>query len=92
MKTIPFALSPEQRELVVKHGYPFEELAAQLKAAERQKGEVSFALNEFYFDQLLGDLARSINHSRSNALIERLNDLYEDLLSQAWESGYTSMS
>src|SRR5262249_45955846 len=80
---VRFVLSPEERLLVLKHGYPFEELEALLKAANDRNEPVDVELDQFWFEHLLGELARSINHASSPALASRLDDLYEYLVDEA---------
>ena len=86
-KKVRFVLSPEERLLVLKHGYPFEELEALLNAAKDRNEPVDVELDQFWFEHLLGELARSINHASSPALASRLDDLYEYLVDEAQDCG-----
>jgi hypothetical protein len=86
-KKVRFVLSPEHRLLVLKHGHPFEELEASLQAAKDRNEPVDVEMGEFWFNHLLGELARSINHTSSRSLASRLDDLYEYLVSEANDCG-----
>jgi hypothetical protein len=79
MKTVRIVLCPQERDLILKHGYSFEELESALRAAKHLKEPIPVDIDPFYLEHLLGELARSINHSRSDQLVDRLNDLYEHL-------------
>lgn len=86
-KMVRFILTPEERQLVLKHGYPFEELEAVLNAAKDQNEPIDVEMEDFWFEQLLGDLARSINHASNSSLVIRLNELYEYLVREGKASG-----
>ena len=53
-KKVRFVLAPEERLLVLKHGYPFEELEALLKAAKDRNEPVDVEMDQFWFEHLLG--------------------------------------
>ena len=84
---VRFVLSAEERLLVLKYGYPFEELEALLKAAKDRDEPVDVEMDQFWFEHLLGELARSINHTSSPALASRLDDLYDYLVGEAQDCG-----
>lgn len=86
-KTVRFVLSPEERQLVLKHGYPFEELQAVLDAAKGRNEPIDIEMERFWFEHLLGELARSINHTSSRRLALRLDELYEYLVGEGRECG-----
>jgi hypothetical protein len=71
--------SRRERKLILKHGYPFDDFEAALRASEKKSGSVSFELSPFYFEHLLGELARSENHTSSRSLAAELSELYEGL-------------
>ncbi len=84
---IELRLSAEDRSLILQHGDPFPELEAELKGLANRKGEAVVPCDPFELQQLLGDLARSINDTTSRALGKRRNQLYEDILTDAKFSG-----
>jgi hypothetical protein len=90
MKNVRFSLSPDERVLVLKFGYPFDDFEAALKAAESDPGSVTFELSAYYFEHLLGEIARSANHTKSRSREEKLNDLYEYLQSEAQAHGLSA--
>ncbi len=86
-KEVRFVLSSEERLLILRHGYPFEELEAVLKAAKDRHGPIDVEMEEFWFEKLLGELARYINHASSTDLAMRLDDLYEYLVGEGQDCG-----
>lgn len=61
-RTIKVQLLPEERQLILKYGYPFERIeAALLKVADSARIEI-VPMDEFELGQLIGDLCRSFNH------------------------------
>jgi hypothetical protein len=50
-------------------------------------GGIATVMARFWFEHLLGELARSINHSTSRALALQLDDLYEFLVSEGRNDG-----
>jgi len=86
-KPVQFVLSPKERELVLQHGYPFEEFETALKACKEPDEPVSFELEPFWFEHLLGEIARSANHASNPKLNDQLSELYEYLLSEARQHG-----
>jgi hypothetical protein len=87
MNKIKFVLSRRERNLILKHGYPFDDFEAALKASEKKSGSVSFELSFSNFEHLLGELARSENHTSSRSLAAELSELYEELEAIAAEHG-----
>jgi len=88
---VRFALSPKERSLILKHGYPFEEFEAALKAADGNADSVVFELDQFYFEHLLGEVARSANHAKSGRVEAELSDLYEYLQGEAEDHGLATL-
>lgn len=90
MKSIRFRLSPAERELILKYGYPFDEFEAKLRACADNRKSVSFSLDSFMFERLLGDLARSANDTTDSALNDQLNELCDFLENAARKHGLTT--
>ena len=55
-------LSEYERYLVEEYGYPFEEISSQLEKEMGNKNPAILEVDQFWMEQLLGDLSRSINH------------------------------
>ena len=86
-KKIRFSLSAKERELILKHGYPFDEFEAELKSAAGNADSVIFELEPFYFEHLIGEVVRSANHAKSARLEAELSDLFEYLEVEARDHG-----
>jgi hypothetical protein len=90
MPNVRFALTRAKRKLILEQGYPFEDFETALKACEGNPGSVELELGPYWFEHLLGELARSANHAADRALEGRLDDLYEELKRVAKEHGLAS--
>lgn len=53
-----------ERDLILRYGYPFDEIAAPLKAKRERRGNVRVTATLFDWEQVLGDLSRSLNHDQ----------------------------
>jgi hypothetical protein len=72
-------LTPEERELILRHGYPFDRLARALRRHSSSEAVRTISMSEFELDMLIGELSRSFNHGECGqdedaviALCERL--------------------
>jgi hypothetical protein len=72
-------LTPEERELILRHGYPFDRLARALRRHSSSEAIRTISMSEFELDMLIGELSRSFNHGECGqdedtviALCERL--------------------
>ncbi len=70
-------LSRLDRVLLQAHGYPFSEVEAELSGVPATVDLAELAFERFDIEQMLGDLAWSINHCSNRDLQERLDELYE---------------
>ena len=61
-KKICILLSSYERELVEEYGYPFEEISDQLEKGRESPDPLILEADQYWMEQLLGDLSRSINH------------------------------
>jgi len=61
-ETIQIQLTPEERSLLLRYGYPFERIAHALKACEASPDIEIVPMGYFEFERLIGDVCRSINH------------------------------
>ena len=57
-------LTPEERELILRHGYPFDRLARALRRHSSSEAIKTISMSEFELDMLIGELSRSFNHGQ----------------------------
>lgn len=81
-------LSADERALLWEYGYPFADLNGQLERLAEVNESCPVTIEPFYLDHLLADLIRSMKTIRHRALLERLDELYIEIESQAAEQGY----
>jgi len=74
-ETVEVELSPEDRLLILRYGYPFERIERALKALEGKLTVEIVALDRFELERLVGDLSYSTNHADDENLQLKLNDL-----------------
>ena len=78
-ETIDIQLTPEERALLLRHGYPFERIEQALKACESSRDIEIVPMDIFELERLIGDVCRSINHMKSGATQNQLLDLCDRL-------------
>jgi hypothetical protein len=78
-ETIEIELTPEERSLLLKYGYPFEPIKLPLKAFEESQRIEIVPMDSFYLGQLIGDLCHSINHMEGGSLQDQLFELCDRL-------------
>jgi hypothetical protein len=61
-KSIAIVITKRQRDLILKYGYPFKEISNQLKKGERYPNKKTISADNYWWQQLLGNLAMSLNH------------------------------
>ena len=85
-ETIEIELLPEERELLLKYGYPFPDAKKQLQGFSSSPYVEVLTISSFYLDQMIGDLSYSIN-KRTKGRVQR--DLHElcDRLEMAERTG-----
>jgi hypothetical protein len=76
---IEVQLTPEERSLILRHGYPFEQIEQALKACESSRQIEVIPMDPFELERLIGDLCRSINHMKEGPLQSKLVDLCDRL-------------
>lgn len=78
-KMIKIKLLPEEQELLLTYGYPFEPEKKQLQKliARRRIGTLSIA--PFYLEQLIGDLCYAINKCTTGHVQDQLAELCDRL-------------
>jgi len=74
--TIAIELTPKERALILRYGYPFDQIKEALLAVSSSKQIETVLLDEYEVDRLIGDLCRSINHEEGGLAVQaQLNDL-----------------
>lgn len=72
-------LTPEERELLLKHGYPFDRLAKSLRRHASSPAITTILMSAYELEMLIGELSRSINHGErgqdEDAVIDLCNRL-----------------
>ena len=76
---IEVQLTPEERSLLLRYGYPFEQIEQALKACQSSPDIEIIPLDTFELERLIGDLSISINDMHGGALQGRLLELCERL-------------
>ena len=72
-------LTPEERELILRHGYPFDRLARALRRHSWSEAIRTISMNAFELDMLIGELSRSFNHGECGQDEDAVIDLCERL-------------
>ena len=68
-------LTLEERELLLKHGYPFDRLEMALRRWSRTKAVKQIAMSANELEILFGELSRSINRGELGSDEEQVVDL-----------------
>ena len=76
---IEIPLTPEERSLLLRYGYPFEQIERALKACEKSGDIEVVPMDHSELERLIGDVCRSINHMNGGATQDQLLDLCERL-------------
>ncbi len=76
---IELHLLREERDLILKYGYPFEQLEKALAEWPSNKASKHVAIEPFYLSHLIGELSRSINHGEAGTSRRAINDLIDRL-------------
>jgi hypothetical protein len=84
--SIEVQLTPEERSLLLRYGYPFEQIEQALKACESSGDIEIIPMDPFELERLIGDLCISINDMNGGKLQGELLDLC-DRLEAAEKSG-----
>ena len=76
---IEVQLTPEERSLLLRYGYPFEGIEHALKARESSRDIEIIPMDAVELERLIGDLCISINDMKRGALQNALLDLCDRL-------------
>ena len=85
-ETIELPLTSKERALLLRYGYPFEQIELALKACESSCEIEIIAMDRFELERLIGDVCRSINQMKGGTTQDQLLDLC-DRLEAAERSG-----
>jgi len=78
-KTIDIELTPIERALLLRHGYPFAQIEQALKACSASKAIETVPMDRFELERLIGDLSCSINDLNGGKLQNQLLELCDRL-------------
>ncbi len=78
-ETIDIQLTPEERSLLLRYGYPFEQIEQALNACESSREIEIVPMDRFELERLIGDVCRSIKQMKGGATQDQLLDLCDRL-------------
>ena len=78
-ETIDIQLTPKERSLLLRYGYPFEQIEQALKARESSREIEIIPMDRFELEHPIGDVCRSINHMTIGRTQDQLLDLCDRL-------------
>jgi hypothetical protein len=78
-EVVEVELSPEERSLILRYGYPFDRIKQALEACQKSRAIEIVPLDTFELERLIGDLSKSINDMAGGSLQNALLDLCERL-------------
>jgi hypothetical protein len=76
---ITMQLTPAERSLLLRYGYPFSESEAALKACAESQDIERVLIDRFNLEQLIGNLCYSINRTKPGKLQNELVELCDRL-------------
>lgn len=77
--TIDIQLTPTERSLLLRYGYPFAQIECALKAYSASTEIETVPMDRFELERLIGDLSRSINDLNGGKLQGQLLALCDRL-------------
>jgi hypothetical protein len=77
--TIDIELTPTERALLLRYGYPFAQIERALKACSASRAIETVPMERFELERLIGDLSRSINDLNGGKLQDQLLALCDRL-------------
>ncbi len=78
-EAIEIELLTEERELLLKYGYPFPDAKAQLEQCASSPDIEILTISRFYLNQMISDLSYSINERTKGSIQHALIDLCDRL-------------
>lgn len=85
--TIDIHLTPKERALILRYGYPFDQIKEALIAVASSKKVETVSLDAYEVDLLIGDLCRSINHVDGGRAVQTQLDELCDRIEYAKQTG-----
>ena len=70
MGMIDLELTPRERKLILRYGYPFDQIKHALLAVSSSNRIECVSLDEHEVERLIGDLCRSINHEEGGRRVQ----------------------
>lgn len=77
--TIDMQLTPEERSLLLRYGYPFDQIRNALEACHSTDNIETVPMDSFELERLIGDVSISINQMEGGPVQGQLLDLCERL-------------
>lgn len=68
-------LTARERTLLLKHGYPWPDVAERLRASKAVRGFHHVRIDEYWIEMMQADIVRSAKEISSSALLEELDAL-----------------
>lgn len=72
---IDIQLTPEERTLIMRYGYPFQEIEQALQDCEKSTDIEVIPVSTFELERLIGDLCISFNDMEPGMLQDAIGDL-----------------
>lgn len=72
---IEMTLTPRERSLLLRYGYPFEQIHSELQTRSKSTEIEVVPITRFELEQLIGNLCYSINRANPGKLQNELFDL-----------------
>lgn len=87
MGMIDIELTPRERNLLLRYGYPFDQIKQALLTVSSSKSIECLSFDEFEVERLIGDLCRSINHEEGGPRVQAELDELCTRIEYARETG-----
>lgn len=87
MGMIDIELTPRERRLLLRYGYPFDQIKQALLSVSSSKRIERLSFDEYEVERLIGDLCRSINHEEGGLRIQAELDELCTRIEYAQETG-----
>lgn len=72
-------LTQDERDLILKHGYPFDRLAKSLRRWPQGEFIRRVSMSRYELEMLIGELSRSFNHDETRADEDAVQELCDRL-------------
>lgn len=72
-------ITPRERQLLLKYGYPFPEAEEPLRNSRAVKGYHRVRIDAYWIEMMVADLSRSAREIRSRTLLEEIDALCDVL-------------